>query len=239
MSKIILSVLTIVMVVFVATVAIMAIQKNRGALVFSFEDCVSAGYPVMESYPEQCKTPDGRTFTKTAVSPNPTGTWQAFGSPAMLAVNQVVVFEDGLAVTLTGINDSRCKQGVVCVWAGELAGQFSITGGSLGSLTEKFVLGTAQIREKTVGGYVISLDADKTTETVAQITVAKANMRQSGGCYIGGCSGQICSDQKDTVSTCEYKEEYACYKTAQCERQVDGTCGWTKTQELTSCLQGA
>jgi len=30
----------------------------------SFEECAAAGYPVMESYPEQCKTPDGRTFTK-------------------------------------------------------------------------------------------------------------------------------------------------------------------------------
>jgi hypothetical protein len=28
----------------------------------SFEDCVAAGYPVMESYPRQCRTADGRTF---------------------------------------------------------------------------------------------------------------------------------------------------------------------------------
>ncbi|MBN2014761.1 MAG: DUF333 domain-containing protein [Candidatus Altiarchaeota archaeon] len=33
-------------------------------VVNSFEDCVNAGYPVMESYPRQCKTPDGRTFTE-------------------------------------------------------------------------------------------------------------------------------------------------------------------------------
>lgn len=30
----------------------------------SFEECVSAGYPVLESYPRQCKTPDGKTFTE-------------------------------------------------------------------------------------------------------------------------------------------------------------------------------
>lgn len=30
----------------------------------SFADCAEAGYPVMESYPEQCRTPDGRTFTR-------------------------------------------------------------------------------------------------------------------------------------------------------------------------------
>lgn len=29
----------------------------------SFKECAAAGYPIMESYPEQCATPDGRTFT--------------------------------------------------------------------------------------------------------------------------------------------------------------------------------
>lgn len=28
----------------------------------NFSDCAAAGYPVMESYPQQCKTPDGQTF---------------------------------------------------------------------------------------------------------------------------------------------------------------------------------
>lgn len=30
----------------------------------NFEECVAAGYPVMESYPEQCATPEGTTFFK-------------------------------------------------------------------------------------------------------------------------------------------------------------------------------
>lgn len=32
--------------------------------VLSFEDCVKAGYPVLESLPRQCKTPDGRTYAE-------------------------------------------------------------------------------------------------------------------------------------------------------------------------------
>lgn len=32
--------------------------------VLSFADCVAAGYPVMESSPRQCKTPDGRTYAE-------------------------------------------------------------------------------------------------------------------------------------------------------------------------------
>jgi glucose/arabinose dehydrogenase len=66
---------------------------------------------------------------------------------------------------------------------------------------------------------------------------AKPAAQATGGCVITGCSSHICSDQ-ETVSTCEYAETYACYKTAQCARQSDGKCGWTMTSELKVCLGG-
>jgi len=56
-----------------------------------------------------------------------------------------------------------------------------------------------------------------------------------GTCEKTGCSGQICADQ-DRFSTCEFRPEYACYRTAACERQADGACGFTSTPALTSCL---
>lgn len=31
-------------------------------LINSFEECIAAGYPALESYPQQCMTPDGKTF---------------------------------------------------------------------------------------------------------------------------------------------------------------------------------
>ena len=30
----------------------------------NFEQCAAAGFPIMESYPEQCRTPDGRLFVR-------------------------------------------------------------------------------------------------------------------------------------------------------------------------------
>lgn len=30
----------------------------------NFEECIVKGYPVLESYPRQCRTPDGETFTE-------------------------------------------------------------------------------------------------------------------------------------------------------------------------------
>ncbi len=54
-------------------------------------------------------------------------------------------------------------------------------------------------------------------------------------CVVTGCSGQVCAEE-DVFTTCEWREEYACYETATCERQVDGACGWTATEELDACL---
>ena len=56
------------------------------------------------------------------------------------------------------------------------------------------------------------------------------------GCFVGGCSGQVCSDDPDVITTCEWLEEYACYREATCERQADGQCGWTETETLLQCL---
>ena len=39
-----------------------AFQATSLIMVTNYDECVAAGYPVMESYPMQCRTPDGRTF---------------------------------------------------------------------------------------------------------------------------------------------------------------------------------
>ena len=44
-------------------------QNIVAPTVLSFEDCVAAGYPVMESYPRQCRTPDGRTYAEELPPP--------------------------------------------------------------------------------------------------------------------------------------------------------------------------
>ncbi|MEK6334564.1 MAG: DUF6748 domain-containing protein [Acidobacteriota bacterium] len=54
-------------------------------------------------------------------------------------------------------------------------------------------------------------------------------------CIKTGCSSQVCSD-REVITTCEFRPEYACYQKAVCERQSDGNCGFTKTRELTECL---
>ena len=56
-------------------------------------------------------------------------------------------------------------------------------------------------------------------------------------CVPGGCSSQLCVEQgQEAISTCEWRPEYACYRTATCERQANGQCGWTQTPALQQCL---
>jgi hypothetical protein len=58
-------------------------------------------------------------------------------------------------------------------------------------------------------------------------------------CHVGGCSSQVCSEWQDVVTTCEWRDEYACYRGGRCEPQGDGRCGWTPTPELLACLASA
>lgn len=54
-------------------------QAEDRTPITSFDECRAAGYPVMESYPERCATPDGRTFTRDITSDDmPSGTEPVF-----------------------------------------------------------------------------------------------------------------------------------------------------------------
>ncbi|MCU0679204.1 MAG: hypothetical protein MUC28_02015 [Planctomycetes bacterium] len=39
-------------------------RARKTAEINSYEACVQAGYSVLESFPEQCRTPDGRSFNR-------------------------------------------------------------------------------------------------------------------------------------------------------------------------------
>jgi hypothetical protein len=65
-----------------------------------------------------------------------------------------------------------------------------------------------------------------------------ANRDVGEGCMIGGCNSEICQNEGEepAVSICIYDPRYECYNTAICEKQANGNCAWTETEELTTCL---
>jgi hypothetical protein len=101
------------------TALLMAINRPSAVQgIKSFDDCVKAGYPILESYPRQCKTPDGRNFVEepeTQQTPRGPGQGQVkfidahLQTPFQLWINQTAVIE----------SENRCPSTVVCVWEGQ------------------------------------------------------------------------------------------------------------------------
>lgn len=59
----------IVVILLIAAVGgYVFLEKQKVAAIDSFAKCKAAGYPIMESYPEQCMTPDKRSFTNDIVA---------------------------------------------------------------------------------------------------------------------------------------------------------------------------
>ena len=165
------SLITLSIIIGVVVVAAIAggyfITKQRVSQINSFDECAAAGYPIMESYPEQCRTPDGRSFTKALSGPADA----SFGVASTMQVNGQIKFSDELVVTLAEINDSRCAEGVACIWAGELSPRFVLLGGNVTEVKE-MRLGTTTKTSAVQNGYTINLSA--ATENTATITVTKA-----------------------------------------------------------------
>ena len=110
-----------------------------------------------------------------------------------------------------------------------------LTDEQVGELTEKMFQPSGLI----IAGdrFTVKIDGRKGKgRTATNVFARLENAAQSEGCFVGGCSAQICSDQEGVISTCEFRPEYACYQQASCERQADGECGWTQTPALQACL---
>ncbi|GEM_PF-832749 len=93
------------------------------------------------------------------------------------------------------------------------------------------------------GGFIVAGDRytvkiQNRTAKGRTATNAYRNVKNvpTGECFVGGCSGQICSENEGAISTCEWRAEYACYQSATCERQAGGECAWTETVDLQACL---
>ncbi len=47
--------------------------QTKTATISSFAECAAAGYPVVESYPRRCRTPDGSNFIEEMIDESPPG----------------------------------------------------------------------------------------------------------------------------------------------------------------------
>jgi len=92
----------------------------------------------------------------------------ALGSTQTLAIGGTARYDDGLTVRLEKIEDSRCRQGMQCVWAGELAPLLQLSGGEIGDKPVALRLGTGTAPQKQQGRYRFVLrQATPETATLA------------------------------------------------------------------------
>jgi hypothetical protein len=183
---------------------------------------------------------------------------------AVLRVGERAVFKDNSVTLLSVTEDSRCAEGVTCIWAGTLKAMILSVSG-MGTSSRVIELGKFITTEGEMitflsaepypkagttispNEYRLTFEVTKRTAEVKPAPVPPkvtptplpASNTKPAACYKGGCSGQICSDRQDMMSTCIFREEYACYQSATCERQANGDCGWTETAELKMCLSTA
>jgi len=55
----------IIILAFSNSISLDTSQQSEKPEIDSFEECIAAGYPAMESYPRQCRTDDGKHFVET------------------------------------------------------------------------------------------------------------------------------------------------------------------------------
>jgi hypothetical protein len=71
----------------------------------NFDQCVAAGNPILESYPEQCKTKSGQSFTKqitqSVQEPTVAPTTQTYASPTNTAKPQAIQIKTYTAKNFT------------------------------------------------------------------------------------------------------------------------------------------
>lgn len=223
-------------------------QGNRDeTFVSTFAECAAAGYPVAESYPRQCRTHDGKTFREDIgneldkddliriSSPRPNETVR---SP--LKVTGVArgnwFFEASFPIAVVDWDGKIIGEGYATADSDWMTAQFVPFSASVeldatqmqGGYSNR---GTLILRKNNPSGLPENDDA---LEIPIVFTENPASTK--GACVVTGCSGQVCASE-ESVTTCEFRAEYTCYKTARCEKQTTGKCGWTETSELQACLK--
>ena len=97
--------ITAVLVLVVGLFAAFAANTEQQELlsITNFDECAAAGNPIMESYPEQCRTPDGRSFVneRQAVGPLPDGQMTFNGCAVAGCSGQLCVSADEAGDVIT------------------------------------------------------------------------------------------------------------------------------------------
>ncbi len=170
-----------IIIVLVAIVAILAVYGTKQLRISDSTDQVMCtmeakicpdSSAVGRSGPlcEFAACPGVKNPTPVPTTPTPTSSQSpaSFGDAITLTLGKSVTFSDSLSITLKTINDSRCKNGVQCIWAGELSPVLSLSNGSF-VVPRDLTLGTITAQTTDLNRYRFTLVS--ATESSATISV--------------------------------------------------------------------
>jgi hypothetical protein len=69
--------IALIIIFVVTTIGVLGyyiVKAQKKTPASSFEECAAQGNPILDSFPEQCRTPEGKTFTKRIAGENITVT---------------------------------------------------------------------------------------------------------------------------------------------------------------------
>jgi len=237
---------TIKIIIFLVALLVLVLLIYRGSTLMreapeitSFAECIANGGPILESYPRQCKTPDGKTFTENIGneldkadlirinSPRPN---ESITSPLTITgeARGYWFFEASFPIELQDESGNIIAQHYATAQTDWMTENFVSFSATLSFTPPSSNKGTLILRRDNPSGLPENDD-----ELIIPVIFGNASVGRA--CVVTGCSGQICAES-EIASTCEYKPEYACYKDAICEQQATGECGWTSSDQLQACL---
>lgn len=226
----------------------------------SFEECVVAGFSVMESYPRQCRTDAGELFVEDVgdelekselvrvSTPRPN---DFITSPLFISgeARGYWFFEADFPVKLFD------EQGnLLAEWYATAKDDW---------MTEEFVPFTSELKFEsppagTRGDLILEKDNPKGLPEYddsfripvkfsgngdSNDVIGEPNGVSDGdvleNCVPAGCSAQVCAPASlapEIITDCAWREEYDCLALTVCERQPDGECGWTPNEEFDACM---
>jgi hypothetical protein len=155
-----------------------------------------------------------------------------YGNPETFAVGETRTYDDGLAVTLERIDDSRCKANVQCIWAGELAPLLTLRGGGVDG-TRTVSLGTTRTPRAQVDAYGLALAS--ATEATATITITR-------GGVVGGTGSTGARGTATVGPTCPVERtppDPNCAARAYAGTFVVESVGGTRVAQFTTAADGS
>ncbi len=225
-------------IIVITAVVILVLVGAGTALGYWQQGKAANPAPVVTATTTQQTSPVVSTPTKPVSTTPPAGPFvHAYGT-VTLSLGQSAKFPDVTITPISITQDSRCPVDVQCIQAGTVSVSVRISSPS-STDTQTITLGKAYTLPAgtiTLTSVTPSKNSKTSISDASYRLTFDVEKRTSATCYVGGCSAEICSDNPGAVSSCIYRAEYACYRSATCERQASGACGWTQTPELNSCL---